>query len=307
MLPCFSSFFSTNCLSVNNPSVVPLPFLNPCCSSPISHSIFFLIRPSNTLSSSFRTWLSRVIPLYFPGSCTSPFIFHIGMINPVRHSTGVFPSVKHEFRSLRVQLTTTSPARSSISTRISSKPVAFPLCIFFMAAIISVSVISTTSFSHVLNLGVPVRCPLSYAAVLLNRFPIHAALHCGLWLMYRSCPWSLNLSSHPYFLHFCPVPSCISFSCHHLHPAFCRVPLPFSVLLCQLLVSLLSSYVHRGPTDVSWLHSVVHLCLWSFLFSSKLPSFRQPPFIWPKLFHACFNLFSLSFSLAQSQWVPQSE
>ena len=55
MLPCFSSFFSTNCLSVNNPSVVPLPFLNPCCSSPISHSIFFLIRPSNTLSSSFRT------------------------------------------------------------------------------------------------------------------------------------------------------------------------------------------------------------------------------------------------------------
>ena len=42
MLPCFSSFLSTNCLSVDNPSVVPLPFLNPWCSSPISHSIFFL-------------------------------------------------------------------------------------------------------------------------------------------------------------------------------------------------------------------------------------------------------------------------
>ena len=32
---------------------------------------------SKTLSNSFSTRLSRVIPLYFPGSCTSPFLFHI--------------------------------------------------------------------------------------------------------------------------------------------------------------------------------------------------------------------------------------
>ena len=35
------------------------------------------------LSSDFNLWLSNVVPLCFPGSCTSPFLFYIRTINPL--------------------------------------------------------------------------------------------------------------------------------------------------------------------------------------------------------------------------------
>ena len=66
-LPCISNHFSTSCLNANIPSVVPFPFLNPCCSSPNSCSTLFLILPSRVLSSSFMMWLRNAMPLYYPG------------------------------------------------------------------------------------------------------------------------------------------------------------------------------------------------------------------------------------------------
>ena len=66
ILPCTSGLFSTICLRTYIPSAVPLPFPNPCCSYPKSPSTFLLILTSKTLSSSFSTWLSSVMTLYFP-------------------------------------------------------------------------------------------------------------------------------------------------------------------------------------------------------------------------------------------------
>ena len=64
------------------------------------------------------------MPLYFPVSCTSPFLFHIGTIRPILHSFCAVPSCIHTFSSLRVHLTPTSLAISTISSRTSSAPVA---------------------------------------------------------------------------------------------------------------------------------------------------------------------------------------
>ena len=113
-----------------------LPFLNPCCSSPKSPSTLLLILASKTLSNSFNTWLSSVMPLYFPGSCTSPFLFHIGTIRPILHSFGILPSCIHTFSSLPVHLTHTSPAISNITSRTSSAPVALPFFILGIAVCI---------------------------------------------------------------------------------------------------------------------------------------------------------------------------
>ena len=54
--------------------MVPLPFLNPYRSTANSNSVFFLIRPSNMHTNCFSTWLSNVIPLYFPESCAFAFM-----------------------------------------------------------------------------------------------------------------------------------------------------------------------------------------------------------------------------------------
>ena len=97
-MPCTSSIFSTICLRTYIPSAVPLPFLDPCCST----STLLLIIASKTLSSSFSTWLSSVMPLYFPGSCTSPVLFHIGTIRSTLHSFCILPSCIHTFSSLPV-------------------------------------------------------------------------------------------------------------------------------------------------------------------------------------------------------------
>ena len=61
ILSCTSSLFPTICLRGYIPSAVPLPFLNPCYSSPKSPSTLHLIFASKTLSSSFSTWLSSVM------------------------------------------------------------------------------------------------------------------------------------------------------------------------------------------------------------------------------------------------------
>ena len=61
-----------------------------------------LILASKTLSNSFSTWLSSVMPLYFPGLCTSPVLFHIGIIRPILHSFGILPSCIHTVSSLPV-------------------------------------------------------------------------------------------------------------------------------------------------------------------------------------------------------------
>ena len=126
ILPCTSSLFSTICLRAYIPSAVPFPFLNPYCSSPKLPSTLLLILASKTLSNSFSTWLSSVMPLYFPGSCTSPFLFHIGTIRSIFHSFGILPSCIRTFSSLPVHLTPTSPAISNISSRTSTAPVALP-------------------------------------------------------------------------------------------------------------------------------------------------------------------------------------
>ena len=82
-----------------------------CCSSPLPGPLLFspkspssllLILASKSLSSSFSTWLSSVMPLYLPGSCTSSVIFHIGTIRPILHSFCILPSCIHTFSSLPV-------------------------------------------------------------------------------------------------------------------------------------------------------------------------------------------------------------
>ena len=104
ILPCTSSLFLFHlsqdlrpvcCSSIS-------PFMNTCCSSPKSPSTLLLILSSKTLSSSVSTWLSSMMPLYFPGLCTSPVFFHIGTIRPILHSFGILPSCIHTFRSLPV-------------------------------------------------------------------------------------------------------------------------------------------------------------------------------------------------------------
>ena len=97
ILPCTSGIFSTICLRTYIPSAVPLPFLDPCCSSPKSCSTLLLILASKTLSSSFSTWLSSVML-----RCTSTVLFHIGTIRPILHSFGILPSCIHTFSSLSV-------------------------------------------------------------------------------------------------------------------------------------------------------------------------------------------------------------
>ena len=78
---CLSNLFSNICfLSENIPSVVPRPFLKPSCSSPKLCSTLSCNLLSRILSSYFIISLSRVIPLYFPGSSASPFCFHMGII-----------------------------------------------------------------------------------------------------------------------------------------------------------------------------------------------------------------------------------
>ena len=120
ILPCTSNHFSSIMTDV------PLPFLNRCCSSTKSPSTRLLVLASKTPSNSFSTWLSNVMPLYFPGSCSSPFLFHIGTTMPVLYSFGILPSCIHTtFSNLPVHLTLTSPAISIISSRTSSAAVAF--------------------------------------------------------------------------------------------------------------------------------------------------------------------------------------
>ena len=126
ILPCISSLFFTICLRTYIPSAVPLPFLNLCCSSPNSPSTLLLTLASKTLFNSFSTWLSSVMPLYFPASCPTPFRFHICTVRPILHSFDILPSCIHTFSSLPVHLTPTSTAISNMCSRTSSAPVALP-------------------------------------------------------------------------------------------------------------------------------------------------------------------------------------
>ena len=133
MLSCTSSLFSAISIVTYIPSAVRLLFLNICYSSPKSHSTLPRILASKTLSNSFSTWLSSVMPLYFHGSCPHPFLFHtkISTIRPIFHSFGIIPSCIPTFSSLPVPLTPTFPAISIISSRTSFAPVAlrFSYCV----------------------------------------------------------------------------------------------------------------------------------------------------------------------------------
>ena len=100
-------------------STLPEPLLN-------SPSALLLILASKTLSNSFSTWLSSVMPLYFPVSFPSPFLFHICTVRPILHSFDILPSCIHTFSSLPVLLTPTSPAISNMCSRTSSASVALP-------------------------------------------------------------------------------------------------------------------------------------------------------------------------------------
>ena len=139
--------------SVSGRTAVPLPFLHHCCSSPKSPSTLLLILASRTLSNSFSTWLRSEMPMYFTGSCTSPFLFHIGTIKPILLSFGILPSCIHTFSSLPDHVTPTSPVISIISSRTSSAPVALPFSILCIAVSTSSCPLSSTSTSLLTELG----------------------------------------------------------------------------------------------------------------------------------------------------------
>ena len=75
ILPCASSPFSTIFHRTYIPSAVPLPFLNPCYSSPKSHSTVLLILVSKSLSNSFSrpTCQSCVMPPVVSWVMYTPF------------------------------------------------------------------------------------------------------------------------------------------------------------------------------------------------------------------------------------------
>ena len=64
--PTLSSSREPSCLSV-------LVSIQPCDEQGTTLLLIFV-------SNSFTTWLSSVMTLYFPDSCTSPFLFYIGTI-----------------------------------------------------------------------------------------------------------------------------------------------------------------------------------------------------------------------------------
>ena len=101
VLSTFPFSFTGILLSHNTPLHL-FPFF-PCC----THSLWNfccrascllhawtirLILASKTLSNSCSTWLSSVMPLYFPGSCTSPFLFHISSPSSTLSVSFGFPS-----------------------------------------------------------------------------------------------------------------------------------------------------------------------------------------------------------------------
>ena len=75
ILPCASSPFSTIFHRTYIPSAVPLPFVNPCYSSPKSHSTVLLIIVSKSLSNSFSrpTCQSCVMPPVVSWVMYTPF------------------------------------------------------------------------------------------------------------------------------------------------------------------------------------------------------------------------------------------
>ena len=69
----FASYFSHTCLTANTWSMHPLPFLNPHCSSPISHSVPALTLLISTLTYCSPTTLNTLIPLKLLHSHLSQF------------------------------------------------------------------------------------------------------------------------------------------------------------------------------------------------------------------------------------------
>ena len=103
--------------------ILPLSYHAPHSSHRLLSSRSLRLKPS---PNSFSTWLSSVMPLYFPGSCAPPLLSRTGTIRPTLHSFGILPSCIHMFSSLPVHLTPTSPAISITASCTSSAPVAFP-------------------------------------------------------------------------------------------------------------------------------------------------------------------------------------
>ena len=159
ILPCTSSLFSTICPRTYIPSAVPLPFLNPCCSSPKSHSTLLLILASKILYSAKLQYLAE--------KCDAPvlsWVMHITIPLPYQHCQAhpplfLYPSLLHT----HVHLTPTSPAIPNISSRTSSAPVASPLssCALLFSQQSSKQLAAPFPFSssfkfaaHILNISV---------------------------------------------------------------------------------------------------------------------------------------------------------
>ena len=180
------------------------------------------------------------MPLYFIGSCTSPFLFHIGNL----------PSCIHTFSSLPVHLTPNCPAISTISSRTSSAPVALP---FSSRALLSpplpvlsppLPLLSYPSSGARGNLLLILRsvAPCSMP-------PISSTLPYFLWSASRSYPWSPRLSSRPSHPQFYPVPSWLSYF-YRIPPSppLPSPPLPSTILGFCFSVYLLSpTFYHTAP------------------------------------------------------------
>ena len=108
---CPSMFFSTSCLRANIPSVVPLPWLNSCCSSPTSLPLLLLFCYPELFQATYSL-----------ATCHAylPFFSMLGLSAPFPIPLGTPPSLVQVFSNLFVDHIPNCSATASISTCTSS-------------------------------------------------------------------------------------------------------------------------------------------------------------------------------------------
>ena len=229
-LPCTSSLFSTICLRMYIPSAVHLPFLRPCCSSLKLPSTILLVLASRTISNSFSTWLSSVLPLNLHIPFPLPYR-HYQVNPPLLRYPSLLHTHIHTFSSLPVHLTPTSSHLQHLQLHFIC-----PCRLAFFILCIAVS----TSSCPMSSTSTSLRTELGSSRQLAAHFPFTSSLKYTAHIRNTSLlsvtklPL-LSLITAPLFT---SLPSSVisraiwnSNFCHHLRHAFGTILHPYSSVL----------------------------------------------------------------------------